>query len=58
MSPAPRNATCRRAQGDSEHVFQAAWNDIVTNGMTPEAATEKALKRTKDIFAKYPIAQS
>jgi hypothetical protein len=35
-----------------------AWNDIVTNGMAPEAAADKALKRTKEIFAKYPIPQS
>jgi len=46
------------AQLDSEHVFQLAWNDIVTNGMAPEAAADKALKRTLEIFAKYPIPQS
>lgn len=46
------------AQVDSEHVFQVAWNDIVTGGMTPEAATGKALNRAKEIFAKYPIPQS
>jgi multiple sugar transport system substrate-binding protein len=46
------------AEVDSEHVFQAAWNDIVTNGMTPEAAADKALKRAKEIYAKYPIPQS
>jgi multiple sugar transport system substrate-binding protein len=46
------------AQIDSEHVFQVAWNDIVNNGMAPEAAADKALKRAKEIFAKYPIPQS
>ena len=46
------------AQVDSEHVFQVAWNDIVSNGMAPEAAADKALKRAQEIFAKYPIAQS
>jgi ABC-type glycerol-3-phosphate transport system substrate-binding protein len=46
------------AQVDSEHVFQVAWNDIVNGGMAPEAAADKALKRTKDLFAKYPIPQS
>jgi multiple sugar transport system substrate-binding protein len=46
------------AQVDSEHVFQVAWNDIVNGGMTPEAAADKALKRAKEIFAKYPIPQS
>jgi hypothetical protein len=28
------------------------------NGMTPEAAAEKAYKQIEAIFAKYPIAQS
>ena len=46
------------AKLDSEHVFQLAWNDIVTNGMAPEAAADKALKRTQEIFAEYPIPQS
>jgi multiple sugar transport system substrate-binding protein len=46
------------AQVDAEHVFQVAWNDIVTNGMAPEAAADKALKRAQEIFAKYPIPQS
>jgi multiple sugar transport system substrate-binding protein len=46
------------AQLDSEHIFQTAWNDIVTNGLTPEAAADKALKRAQEIFAKYPIQQS
>jgi len=43
------------AQVDSEHVFQLAWNDIVNNGMAPEAAADKALKRVQAIFAKYPL---
>ena len=46
------------AQVDSEHVFQVAWNDIVSSGMAPEAAADKALKRAQEIFAKYPITQS
>jgi hypothetical protein len=46
------------AQVDTEHVFQIAWNAIVTNGMALEAAADKALKRTKEIFTKSPIAQS
>jgi len=27
-------------------------------GMTPQAAADKAFKRVEEIFAKYPIAQS
>jgi multiple sugar transport system substrate-binding protein len=46
------------ADVDSQHVFQVAWNDIVNNGMAPEAAADKALRRAKEIFAKYPIPQS
>jgi hypothetical protein len=32
--------------------------DIIQNGMTPEAAAEKAFKRVEEIFAKYPIEQA
>jgi hypothetical protein len=39
-------------------VFPNAWADIISNGMTPEAAAAKAIKRAEEIFAKYPIAQS
>ena len=46
------------AQMDSEHVFQVAWADVARNGMTPEAASEKAFKRLTEIFAKFPIPQS
>jgi len=42
----------------NEHVWSAAWIDIMTGGMTPQAAAEKAFKRVEEIFAKYPIVQS
>ena len=29
--------------------------DVIKEGMTPQAAAEKALKRIEEIFAKYPI---
>jgi multiple sugar transport system substrate-binding protein len=45
------------AEVDSEHVFQVAWADIVTHGVTPEQAADNALKRAQTIFAKYPIQQ-
>jgi len=45
------------AQVQSEHVLPQAWADVITGGMTPEAAAEKAFKRIAEIFAKYPIAQ-
>ena len=43
------------AQVRSEHPFHIAFHDIVTGGMTPEAATDKALKRCDEIFAKFLI---
>ncbi len=46
------------AQIDSEHVFSVAMLDVMTNGMTPEQAVDKAFKRAEAIFAKYPIAQA
>ena len=44
------------AQVQNEHVFMTGWMDIIQNGMTPLAATEKAFKRVAEIFAKYPMA--
>jgi ABC-type glycerol-3-phosphate transport system substrate-binding protein len=45
------------AQVNAEHVFQVAWADVVSNGMKPEAAMDKAFKRCEAIFAKYPISE-
>jgi multiple sugar transport system substrate-binding protein len=47
-----------RAEVSTEHVFAIAMNDVINNGMTPEAAIDKAFKRIEDIFAKYPIPQA
>ncbi len=47
-----------RADVSSEHVFSLAMIDVMNNGMTPQAAIDKAFKRTEGIFAKYPIAQT
>src|SRR6516225_6780373 len=47
-----------RAQVSTEHVFAIAMNDVINNGMTPEAAIDKAFKRVEEIFAKYPIAEA
>ncbi len=46
------------AQVNAEHVFQVAWSDVVHDGIMPQAAADKALKRAEEIFAKYPITQS
>jgi multiple sugar transport system substrate-binding protein len=47
-----------RAQVSTEHVFAVAMIDVMNNGMTPEAAVDKAFKRVETIFAKYPIQQA
>ena len=47
-----------RAQVSTEHLFPLAILNVINNGMTSEAAVDKAFKRTEEIFAKYPIAQS
>jgi ABC-type glycerol-3-phosphate transport system substrate-binding protein len=46
------------AQVQNEHVWSAAWTDIMTGGLTPQAAAEKAFRRVQEIFEKYPILQS
>jgi len=46
------------AQVQNEHIWSAAWVDIMKDGMAPQAAADKAFKRIEEIFAKYPIASS
>jgi len=46
------------AEVGAEHVFMVAVFDVLNNGMAPEAAIDKAFKRTEEIFAKYPIVSS
>jgi multiple sugar transport system substrate-binding protein len=45
------------AQVQNEHVFPTAWIEVVKDGLTPQAAADKAFKRAEEIFAKYPIGQ-
>jgi multiple sugar transport system substrate-binding protein len=45
------------AQVQNEHVWAVAWAEIMKDGAAPEAAAEKAFKRVKEIFSKYPIAE-
>jgi len=47
-----------RAQVSSEHVFAVAMADVMNDGMTPQAAIDKAFKRCETIFAEYPIQQA
>jgi multiple sugar transport system substrate-binding protein len=46
------------AQVQNEHVWQTAWAEIMKDGVTPQAAAEKAFERVEEIFEKYPIAQT
>jgi multiple sugar transport system substrate-binding protein len=43
------------AQVRSEHTFNIAFHDIVTNKAPVKDATTKALKRVEEIFDKYPM---
>jgi multiple sugar transport system substrate-binding protein len=43
------------AQVQNEHIWSAAWVDIMKEGMAPQASAEKAFMRIEEIFAKYPI---
>jgi multiple sugar transport system substrate-binding protein len=47
-----------RAQVSTEHLFSLAILDTINKGVTPQAAIDKAFKRTDEIFAKYPIQQA
>jgi multiple sugar transport system substrate-binding protein len=46
------------AEANAKQVWGTAEADIIRNGMTPEAAADKALKTLGDILAKYPVQQS
>jgi multiple sugar transport system substrate-binding protein len=46
------------AEANAQQIWGAAEADVIREGMTPQAAAEKALKRIGAILAKYPIAVS
>src|SRR5262249_37220608 len=46
------------AEVEATQIWGLAEIDVIREGMTPEAAAEKALKRIEKILAKYPIAQT
>ncbi len=43
---------------NSTQIWGSAEADVIRNGLTPEQATDKALKKIETILAKYPIVQS
>ena len=46
------------AEANAQQIWGTAVADVIREGMTPEAAAEKALRRMGTILAKYPIAES
>jgi multiple sugar transport system substrate-binding protein len=46
------------AEANAQQIWGTAEADIIREGMTPQAAAEKALNRIGQILGKYPIAQS
>jgi multiple sugar transport system substrate-binding protein len=43
-------------QVEAEQLFMSTVADVVKNGMTPQAALDKAFKRANEIFAKFVFA--
>src|SRR5215831_14099891 len=46
------------AEANAQQIWGTRAAGVIREGMTPQAAAEKALKRIGEILAKYPIAQS
>jgi multiple sugar transport system substrate-binding protein len=46
------------AEVEAQQIWGLAAADVIREGMTPQAASAKALKRIGEILAKYPIEQS
>jgi len=46
------------AEANAQQVWGIAVADVVKDGMTVQAATDKALKRLGTILAKYPVGRS
>ncbi len=46
------------AEANAQQTWGTAEADVIREGMTPQAAAEKALTRIGQILAKYPIAES
>jgi multiple sugar transport system substrate-binding protein len=45
------------AEANAQQIWGAAEADVIREGMTPQAAADKALNRIGAILAKYPIAE-
>ncbi len=46
------------AEVEAAQLWGIAHADVIREGMTPQAAADKALKRIGEILAKYPVGQA
>ena len=46
------------AEANAQQIWGTAAADVIKEGMTPQAAAEKALKRIGEVLARFPIAQT
>jgi multiple sugar transport system substrate-binding protein len=46
------------AEANAQQIWGSAHANVIREGMSPEAAADKALKQIGDVLAKYPIAQA
>jgi multiple sugar transport system substrate-binding protein len=46
------------AEANAQQIWGLAAADVIREGMTPQAAADKALKRIGEILAKYPVVAS
>ena len=44
------------SEANSHQIWGTAAADVIREGMTPQAAAEKALQRIGQVLAKYPVA--
>jgi multiple sugar transport system substrate-binding protein len=60
LDPTVANYPCFNpgyAEANAQQIWGTAEADVIREGMTPEAAADKALKRIGAILAKYPIVE-
>jgi len=46
------------SEANAQQIWGTAAADVIKEGMTPQAAAEKALKRIGEVLARFPIAQT
>jgi multiple sugar transport system substrate-binding protein len=46
------------AEANAQQIWGTAAAEVIRDGVTPQAAAEKALRQIGAVLAKYPIIQS